>query len=94
MTFEDMVAGRRETDDVALAERHGGDDYDTPEPGFIYPTGLYIGRVGAHWSEEARVAGAFHLLIGNQEWIDDDLAHLERILWRAYEDELLEEPAP
>jgi len=93
MTFEEMVAGRRETDDVSLAERYGDDSPETPDAGFIYPSGLYVSRVGPHWNEEARLAGSFHLLIGNQEWIDDDLAYLERILWRCYEDELLDEPA-
>lgn len=94
MTFDEFVAARREVEDVSVAERHGVDRPDTPDAGIVYPTGLFISRVGAHWPEEARVAGAWHLLISNQEWIDDDLSRLERILWESFDYDLVDEPAP
>lgn len=90
MTFEEFVAGRREVEDVSLADRYGDDAPEVPDAGFVYPTGLYISRVGPHWPEEARLAGRYHLLISNQEWIDDDLAFLERELWNGFRTELLE----
>lgn len=92
MTFEEFTANRRGVPDISVAGRFCEDPPELRDQGYVYPTGLYISQVGSHWPENARLAGNWHLAIGNQELIDYDLAFLERTLWQAFENELLDSP--
>jgi hypothetical protein len=94
MTFEEFVGGRREVDDVSVADRWTGEEQTVPDAGLVYPTGLFISRVGPYWPEGTRQEGCFHLHMSNEEMVDDDLAFLERELWKAFREELVDEPAP
>jgi len=49
--------------------------------GNVYLDALYIEQVQDHWSEKAKARGKWCLLLGNQEWISDDLESLERELY-------------
>lgn len=94
-SFQAFVASRRELDDVSKAGRYGevDDDGSVKDAGYEYATGLFISKVGPHWPEQARSQGSYHLLIANEEWIDDDLGALERTLFDCYRTEIEEEAA-
>lgn len=74
LTFPEFQATKREVDDVGNAL-----DFDYGDgiihPGFIYADSYYIEKL----TDNPR--GAFYLLIDRSDWISDDLASLERILW-------------
>lgn len=93
MTFEEFQATRRAVGDVSVADRNCEElEPDSPrDAGFVYATGLFISRVGLHWPDTSRMRGSFHLLMSNEEWIDDDLVRLERELYDAFSFELAEE---
>ena len=83
LTFPEFQASRRESANVA--EELGFYYVDEPVlPGFIYAEGGYI---------EKRPGDQFFCLIGRSDWLDKDLAKLERILWAChYLQERLDEP--
>jgi hypothetical protein len=73
LTFEEFQASKVE---VADLDKAGIDmDRDTPVPGFVYD--------GSCWIEKMD-DGQFFLLIETSDWIDADLAKLERILWSSH----------
>lgn len=92
MTLEEFRSTRREIDDVRKAGRHVVEDDDgrTPDSGYEYATGLYIVKVGPNWPEACRAEGPCYLIDGNREWIGE-LHDLERILYEAYEHDLVDE---
>jgi hypothetical protein len=94
-SFQAFVASRRELDDVSKAGRYGevDDDGSVKDAGYEYATGLFISKVGDHWPAQAKSQGSYHLLIANEEWIDDDLGVLERTLFDSYRTEIEEEAA-
>ena len=63
-----------------------------PAKGYLYLGGLISANVfrcevQPHWPEAAKAREKWHLLIGRNEWITDDLEMLERQLydWAASE---------
>ena len=82
MTFEQFQSTRTECDDLGAVLSNGfWDDAEKPAKGFIYCGNLYIEKVQDHWPAAAKSAGQYHLLIANCEWIDYELAPLERRLY-------------
>jgi hypothetical protein len=49
--------------------------------GYLYLDALYIEEVLPHWPEAAKAEGKWHLIIGRNERITDDLEALERNLY-------------
>jgi hypothetical protein len=79
MTLEQFQATRKTSDDLAAAT---GNYYDEgAHTGFLYEGNLCIENVLDTWPEATRRAGKYYLQIGNQEFISDDLADLERRLF-------------
>lgn len=66
----------------ALDLANGDPDEDGPQPGFVYgESQLVIEIVTEKWPEQSRKAGAFHLVLGRDEWLSNDLAELEAKLY-------------
>jgi hypothetical protein len=81
MTFEQFQATRRWSDDLARdIESENWETEGTPK-GNLYLDCLYIDHVEPWWPDNARALGEWHLLIGRDDWIDDDLTTLERKLY-------------
>jgi hypothetical protein len=88
MTFEQFQGSRMPCDDLGkvLADaRWEGDP--VPAKGLLYLGALFIEEVQPHWPAEARQRGKWHLLIGRDEYITDDLTTLERHLYQFAESE-------
>ncbi len=85
MTFEQFQATRTHCDDICKALNFdlGGEN---PE-GNLYLGVLYIEHVNEAWPEEVQRDGQWHLLLGRDEWVTDDLEELELRLydWQAFE---------
>ena len=81
MTFEEFQATRRHTDDIGAAVNDARWEGEPPAKGNLYLDALYIEEVQPHWPDEAKARGKWHLLIGRDEWITDDLGALERRLF-------------
>jgi hypothetical protein len=79
MTLEQFQATRRHSD--RLAEEINDEALGGAATGFIYLGCLFIEDVNDSWHEKARAQGKFHLLIGRDEWLSNDLAELERLLF-------------
>lgn len=75
LTFPAFQATKREVDDVGTVFGFAYSGEDRSLPGFVYADSCYIEKL----ADNPR--GAFHLLIERSDWISDDLADLERILW-------------
>lgn len=74
MTFPEFQKSRREVADVSAIV--GFDDGRGAVPGFLYADdSCYIERL------EGDPRGKFYLLVERSDWISDDLARLENILW-------------
>jgi hypothetical protein len=82
MTFEQFVATKRWSED--LAKDVSSDNWETEgtPKGYLYLDCLYIDRVEPHWPEAARAEGKWHLLLERDEFITDDLPALERRLYK------------
>lgn len=80
MTFEQFQASRQHCPDIGEAIKQDM-GVTEPVPGNLYLGSLYIEARQIWWPTEAREQGAWHLLIGNVEWISDDLDMLERRLY-------------
>lgn len=80
LTLAQFKSTRKEAD---VSELYGylGNDQDSPVPGYEYAIGCSI----------AKDKGGFHLVISNADWLDEDCAKLERILWATH---YLSEAAP
>lgn len=95
MTFDEFRAARVKVDDVSIEGRWSDGapegEMELSRAGWIYPTGLFIVDVGQDWPADAQREGAHNLILGNQEWLTDDLGALERILYDAHDFELADE---
>lgn len=80
MTFEQFQASRKESQDLAVDAPDYTYDPDTKHTGFVYLGALAIENVLENWPESTRRAGKYYLILGNQEFISDDLEKLEREL--------------
>ena len=80
MTFEQFAATRRWSDDLAKDAPDDSWDEHT-NVGWVYLNRLYIEEVQKHWPNDARQRGQWYLRIANLEWIENDLAILEHILF-------------
>lgn len=82
MTFAEFQNSKRWHDDlrVALPDEVWGDE-DWPPRGYVYADSLYIEGVNEHWPESTQQRGRWYLLLGNAEYVTDDLARLEQILF-------------
>lgn len=98
-TFAEFQASRVEVPDLGTyfadfndASWSGG----PPGPGFIYMQDLYISQVTEDWPDAAREQGKYHLILGRDDWISDDLEALARRLhaWAVAEDYTLQFPDP
>jgi hypothetical protein len=78
MTIEQFRATRTECSDLGADL---SDECLTGTSGYLYCGVLYIERFGPHCPEDVRRRGAFHLLLGRDEWVTDDVAKLETILF-------------
>ncbi len=80
MTFAEFVASRRRTETICADI--GFDDGEIERGGFIYG-----GDIGQCYIEDATTGfpsarrGKYYLLIERMDWISDDLAEMEKILW-------------
>jgi hypothetical protein len=81
MTFEQFQSTRTASDDLGSVLSDARWEGEPNAKGNVYLGALFIEAVQPHWPEAARKQGAWHLLIGNQEWISDDLPSLERELY-------------
>ncbi len=81
MTFAQFQATKTHCDDLGAKLSDAMWEGEPAAKGNVYLDALYIGAVMDHWPEAARKQGAWHLLIGNCEWISDDLESLERKLY-------------
>ena len=82
MTFEQFQATKTHCDDLgAKLSDARWEDEPVPAKGNLYLDALYIEAIQPHWPEAARKEGKWHLLIGRDEWITDDLESLERRLY-------------
>jgi hypothetical protein len=82
VTFQEFQATCRHCDDLGstLNDARWEDD-PAPAKGNLYLDVLCIDEVMPHWPDEAKAEGKWHLLIGRDEWITDDLEALERRLY-------------
>jgi hypothetical protein len=81
MTFEQFQASKKWSDDLARdVSSENWEEIGTPK-GWLYLGVLYIDQVQAHWPDQARAQGQWHLIIGREEWLSDDLAGLEAELY-------------
>ena len=81
MTFEQFQATREHSDDLGAVLSDARWEDEPSAKGNLYLGALYIEQVQDHWPEAARKAGKWHLLIGRDESIMDDLESLERKLY-------------
>jgi len=81
MTFEQFQSTRKWSDDLAAAVQSAPWEDDAIANGNLYLDCLFIEAVQPHWPEAVRAQGAWHLLIGNEEWVSDDLSALEQRLY-------------
>jgi hypothetical protein len=81
MTFAEFQATRRYCADLGEAIADARWQGEPPAKGNLYLDALYIEEVQAHWPDEAKAQGKWHLLIGRDEWISDDLTMLEKHLY-------------
>jgi hypothetical protein len=77
MTFEQFQATRKASSDLSKDAPDYTYDVDAAHTGFVYSGGLCIENVLAHWPQKTRDAGKYYLVLGNEEFISDDLASLE-----------------
>ena len=81
-TFADFIASKRETADLHELAHFDECAIDpTPAPGLIYLDSYYIATVAPDWTDAMRSEGAYYLAISNEEYMSNDLAELERILF-------------
>jgi hypothetical protein len=73
LTFEQFQATKRYGVLADLLGPHGIDVAD-PERGYVYADALYIG-------ERNHPEGRWELVLGNRDWLSDDLPRLERCLY-------------
>lgn len=82
MTFEQFRDTARFCEDLSTVIPDARwDDEPVPAKGNVYVDALYIERMQPHWPAATLAKGAWYLLIGNQEYVSDDLESLERHLY-------------
>ena len=81
MTFEQFQATRKWCDDLGAALADARWEGEPAARGNLYLDVLCIEQVQDHWPAAARARGRWHLLIGRDEQISDDLESLERRLY-------------
>jgi hypothetical protein len=81
MSIETFRASKMPVLDLGAALQDCSWDGEPRAPGLVYCGSLYIDFVQPHWPENARREGQYHLLIGRDEWITDDLNKLETLLY-------------
>jgi hypothetical protein len=84
MTLEQFQASRQLVADIGAVT-------DTEQldgrPGYLYADTLWIETHCPEWSGSPADAYQFLLVIGNQEWLSNDLSELEPILYEYAVDE-------
>ena len=81
MTFPEFQASRVWSDDLGPIYDGQFTDATNKPCGWVYATHYCIETVQPHWPDAAIKAGAYYLMLGNLEWITDDLESLERRLY-------------
>lgn len=81
MTFEQFQTTRQLCDDLGDALADARWEGGPKATGFLYLGALFIEDVADHWPEGTKAEGKHYLIIGNQEWISNDLKALERRLY-------------
>ena len=80
MMFEQFRSTRKHVDD--LREALGADIYyGAGCPGLVYCDEFYIEERSESWTDVVRARGRYFLVIGNRDWLSDDIESLERELW-------------
>jgi hypothetical protein len=98
MTLEQFRATKQWCDDLVAKLQDqvfiiGRDEIEPTPCGFVYLDCLFIEKVLPNWPEATRARGGWHLLINRSDWISDDLAKLEAILFEWASGEGYEIPA-
>lgn len=80
MTVDEFVATRVWCDDLGTKLSDARWEGEPKARGWLYLDALYIEEVQDHWPAEAKAKGKWHLLIGRDEEITNDLPVLEKQL--------------
>jgi hypothetical protein len=78
-SFEQFQASRKRSE--CLQEELSSHLFGELDCGYIYLGALHIDEVAPHWPDRTRAKGKWHLIIGREEWVTDDLESLERKLY-------------
>jgi diketogulonate reductase-like aldo/keto reductase len=81
MTLEQFVATKTWCDDLGTKLSDARWEGEPNARGWLYLDSLYIEEVQDHWPAESKKRGKWHLLIGRDEQITNDLPVLEKQLW-------------
>jgi hypothetical protein len=81
MTFEQFQATRKESNDLGRDTEDCMWDNEPKASGLLYLGKLFIENVEDWWPQRAKDMGKYHLLLGRDEWVSDDLESLERELY-------------
>ena len=81
MTFEQFQATRRWCDDLGAAIADARWQGEPPATVQSVPRRPLYEAVQAHWPEATEAQGKWHLIIGRDEWVSDDLTMLEKHLY-------------
>lgn len=79
LNFEDFVATKTRSEAICAAI--GFDDGQPERGGFIYDAGGAYIEDNTAGTPEFMAKGKYYLLIERQDWVTDDLARLELLLW-------------
>ena len=82
MNLEQFRASREWCEDLRTALPDNAWEADQIPPcGYVYAGSFYIDHVMPHWAEAARKRGAYHLQLGREEYVTDDVEALEWLLF-------------
>ncbi len=81
MTFEEFQTTRQHCTDLGAKLSDSMWDNEPKGIGNIYVKCLYIEHIQPHWPDSAKSRGQWHLILGRDEWISNDLSMLERKLY-------------
>ena len=88
MTLLEFLSTRVWSDDIGKIIPDAKWEHEPTTPkGYVYCGLLFIEEVQQHWPANSRAQGRWHLLIGREDWITDDLDILEKKLYHFAVDE-------
>ena len=88
MTFSEFLSTRVWCNDISEKIPDAKWEHEPATPkGYVYCGLLFIEEVQQHWPTLSRNQVRWHLMIGRQEWITDNLTFVERKLYEFAVDE-------